>query len=130
MKKSRNRNDCPCGSAQIFDQCCNRFLSGQETPRTPLELMRSRYTAYTQQDERYLRHTWYPNAQPAGFLAAAPSIKWIRLQIIHHEENGDDGRVEFVAHCKVNGRAQKMHETSRFLREGGKWYYLDGTFSE
>jgi SEC-C motif-containing protein len=130
MKKSRHKNDCPCGSGLAFDPCCNRFLSEQETPQTPLDLMRSRYTAYTRQDDRYLRHTWYPNAQPEGSLVADPSIKWMRLQIIRHEENGEDGLVEFIAYCKVNGRAQKMHETSRFLREGGKWYYLDGTFNE
>jgi Uncharacterized protein conserved in bacteria len=130
MTKTGKKNDCPCGSGQVFDLCCNRFLSGQEAPQTPLELMRSRYTAYTRQDNRYLRHTWYPNAMPEGALTADPAIKWIRLQIVRHEENGDDGLVEFIARYKANGRALKLHETSRFLREGGKWYYLDGTFNE
>lgn len=130
MTKTGKKNDCPCGSGQAFDGCCHRFLSAQEMPQTPLELMRSRYTAYTRQDNRYLKHTWYPNAMPEGALAIDPSIKWVRLQIVRHEEKGDDGVVEFIAHYKVNGRARKMHETSRFLREGGKWYYLDGTFNE
>lgn len=130
MKKSGNKNNCPCESGHAFNQCCGRFLSGQQTPHTPLELMRSRYTAYIRQDDRYLRHTWYPNAIPEGALSADPALKWVRLQIIRHEQSGNDGLVEFIAHCKVNGRAQKMHETSRFLRERGKWYYLDGTFNE
>jgi SEC-C motif-containing protein len=34
--------------------------------------------------------------------------------------------VEFVAHHKVNGRAGRLHERSRFVREGGAWFYLDG----
>ncbi len=130
MKKSGKVNDCPCGSGKAFDLCCQRFLSGQETPRTPLELMRSRYTAYTRQDHRYLKYTWYPNARPEGAITTDSSLKWTRLQIIRHEENGPDGIVEFIAHCKVNGRARKLHETSRFLQEEGQWYYLDGTFSE
>ena len=34
--------------------------------------------------------------------------------------------VEFVARCRVNGRAERLHEISRFVREGGRWYYIDG----
>ncbi|MDE2145681.1 MAG: hypothetical protein KGJ24_03220, partial [Burkholderiales bacterium] len=34
--------------------------------------------------------------------------------------------VEFVARSKQQGRAIRLHETSRFVREGGRWYYLDG----
>lgn len=92
--------------------------------------MRSRYTAYTFRDDRYLKHTWYPSSRPEGDITADTSLKWLRLQIIRHEETAQDGLVEFIAHCKVNGRAQKMHETSRFLKEDGQWYYLDGTFSK
>jgi uncharacterized protein YchJ len=28
--------------------------------------------------------------------------------------------------CKVAGRTHRLHEISRFVREGGRWYYLDG----
>lgn len=129
-KKSANANGCPCGSGRAFDLCCNRFLSGQEMPGTSLELMRSRYTAYTRRDERYLKQTWYPGSRPESPVTADTAIKWIGLQILRHEEDGQDGLVEFIAHCKVNGRAQKMHETSRFLREDEQWYYLDGIFNE
>jgi SEC-C motif-containing protein len=34
--------------------------------------------------------------------------------------------VEFVARSKLRGRAYRLHETSRFLREEGRWYYVDG----
>jgi SEC-C motif domain protein len=34
--------------------------------------------------------------------------------------------VEFVARYKVNGRAHRLHEISRFVREAGKWLYVDG----
>jgi SEC-C motif-containing protein len=26
----------------------------------------------------------------------------------------------------VNGRAQRLHETSRFVCEAGRWWYVDG----
>ena len=42
--------------------------------------------------------------------------------------------VEFVARYKVNGRAHRLHEVSRFVREAGeggmRWFYLDGSFPE
>ena len=38
--------------------------------------------------------------------------------------------VEFIARCKVNGRAQRLHEISRFVREGGNWSYVGGNFKD
>lgn len=92
--------------------------------------MRSRYTAYTLHDIDYIKRTWHPHSRPNTPITLESSVKWIQLKIIHHEEKEDDGLVEFIAYCKVNGRAQKLHETSRFLKENGKWYYLAGTFNE
>jgi SEC-C motif domain protein len=31
-----------------------------------------------------------------------------------------------VARNKLGGRAERLHELSRFVREGGRWYYVDG----
>ena len=129
MKKTKKSQNCPCGSGRTFFSCCQPFLLGKEKPKTSLELMRSRYTAYTCRDDNYIKRTWYPSSRPKEPITTDAAIKWIRLQIIRHEENHQDGLVEFIACCKVNGRAQKMHETSRFLRENDQWYYLDGTFN-
>ena len=38
----------------------------------------------------------------------------------------DHAEVEFVARSKLGGRAHRMHENSRFVREAGRWFYLDG----
>jgi SEC-C motif-containing protein len=48
------------------------------------------------------------------------------LEVLHADETGDAGVVEFVARCKIYGRAERMHELSRFVREQGRWYYIDG----
>jgi len=42
--------------------------------------------------------------------------------------SADQATVEFVARYKVGGRAHRLHEISRFVREGGKWFYVDGEF--
>ncbi len=91
--------------------------------------MRSRYTAYVLQDERYLRQSWYISTRPSsGLLSDNDAIKWLSLDVMSHHEDGTDGTVEFVARFKVQGRAQKLHEVSRFIREDGRWFYLDGSF--
>jgi SEC-C motif domain protein len=91
--------------------------------------MRSRYTAYTLQNERYLLGTWYGSTRPGSRLFGEnEAIKWLSLDVLGHHEEGNDGVVEFVARYKVQGRAHKLHEISRFVQEGGRWFYVDGNF--
>jgi SEC-C motif-containing protein len=47
----------------------------------------------------------------------------------HERQDGDHAIVEFVARYKVNGRAHRLHEVSRFVREDGRWFYVDGEVS-
>jgi len=118
---------CPCGSGQAYTACCqlwhNGLAEGIHAP-TPEALMRSRYSAYAVGLIDYLLATWHPSTAP-GELELSP-VKWIGLEVLHAQESGDAGVVEFVARCRVNGRAQRMHETSRFVRAEGRWYYIDG----
>jgi len=86
--------------------------------------MRSRYSAYAIGLIDYLLATWHLSTAP-GELELSP-VKWIGLEVLHAEQAGDAGVVEFVARCRVNGRAQRMHEISSFVRQGGRWYYIDG----
>lgn len=117
---------CPCGGTD-FDACCGRFIEQGALPPTAQDLMRSRYTAYTLSDEKYIRASWYPRTLPEGQLTARETnLKWVGLEVLRHEEQEDDATVEFIARYKIGGRAQRMHEVSRFVREEGRWYYLDG----
>lgn len=86
--------------------------------------MRSRYSAYVVGRIEYLLATWHPSTAP-GELELSP-VKWLGLDVRHAEETGDAGVVEFVARLRVNGRAQRMHEISSFVRKDGRWYYIDG----
>lgn len=119
---------CPCGGNNYAD-CCGRFIEQGQLAASPQELMRSRYTAYTLNDESYVKATWYPRTLPEGrLISQEPGLKWMGLEIRRHAEQGDEGVVEFIARYKIGGRAHKMHEVSRFVREEGRWYYLDGHF--
>ena len=84
--------------------------------------MRSRFSAYTLDRQQYLLSSWHPKTRP-GSIESDPSIHWVRLKIIDAERRPD--QVEFVATFKLNGKAHKMHENSRFIFENGHWLYLD-----
>lgn len=121
---------CPCGSTKQYVDCCARFVDSQEPAPSAEALMRSRYTAYTLLREDYLRSTWHHSTRPSALgLASDAPTKWLGLEVLRHEQqDADRAIVEFVARYKVNGRAHRLHEVSRFVREGGRWFYVDGEF--
>lgn len=128
---------CPCGRLQgsgakakplAYADCCGRFIDHWDTQPAPDAecLMRSRYTAFVQGRADYLLATWHPSHRPASldFDAAA---QWLGLEVRGHwVQNADHAEVEFVARHRLGGRAVRLHERSRFVREGGRWYYVDG----
>ncbi|NEX63249.1 YchJ family protein [Noviherbaspirillum galbum] len=120
---------CPCGGKD-YAGCCGRFIEGGQLAGTAEELMRSRYTAYVLRDDAYLKATWHPSTRPADNLVADEGLKWLGLEVRRHVPDGDRATVEFVARCKSGGRAQRLHEVSSFVREDGRWYYVDGSFPE
>ncbi|MDE2388949.1 MAG: SEC-C domain-containing protein [Betaproteobacteria bacterium] len=119
---------CPCGSAKPYEDCCGYYLDQGETASTAENLMRSRYTAYTLKREDYLLTTWHPGTRPASLeLTCETAHQWLGLTIKRHEQiAADHAIVEFVARYKINGRAHRLHEVSRFVREETLWFYVDG----
>jgi len=89
--------------------------------------MRSRYCAYVLGRDDYLYDTWHPSTRPAALDHADPALRWLGLEVRRHvAEGADHASVEFVARSKLGGRAYRLHELCRFVREDGRWYYLDG----
>ena len=84
--------------------------------------MRSRFSAYTLDRQQYLLSSWHPTTRPDS-IESDPSIHWVKLKIVDAESRPD--QVEFVATFKINGKAHKLHENSRFIFENGRWLYLD-----
>jgi SEC-C motif-containing protein len=137
---------CPCGGPSLA-ACCGPFLAGEALPPTAEALMRSRYTAYAQRNEDYLRATWHPSTRPnEPIIDENEKIQWLGLEVksalrlrqrkADLPDNPDSDTVEFVARFKIGGRAHRLHEVSRFVREPGaeggapRWFYLDGSFPE
>jgi SEC-C motif-containing protein len=122
---------CPCGSGRPLADCCARLHAGEPAPDAE-SLMRSRYSAYVLGREDYLLATWHPATRPASVeLDATPRPQWIGLTVKSHTPlDAAHATVEFVARYKLNGRAFRLHETSRFERVDGRWLYVDGDIRE
>lgn len=88
--------------------------------------MRSRYSAFVLGDVPYLLATWHNSQRPAE-LTLETGGQWLGLEIKQHRVTGaDTAEVEFVARFRVGGKAVRQHERSRFVREDGRWFYVDG----
>lgn len=111
---------CPCGLPAGYDACCGRFHGGAAAP-TPELLMRSRYSAYAVGDAAYLLRTWHPSTRPRE---VDTSTRWLRLEVVAARGGllDAEGAVHFRAH-HVGG---VLEERSRFVRDAGRWSYLDG----
>jgi SEC-C motif-containing protein len=142
MPSTSNPAACPCGGG-AFAACCGPFLAGAAIAPSAEQLMRSRYSAYTLGDEAYLRATWHPSTLPAGpIVDPDQKCQWLGLEVksalrlrqrkADLPDSPDSDTVEFVARYKIAGRAHRLHEVSRFVREHGagaaRWFYLDGSF--
>jgi len=123
-------SECPCGSGSAFTSCCGPYLAGDASAPTAVALMRSRYCAYVSGDEAYLLDTWHPSTRPDVLnLDSGQTPTWIGLKVVAGHGGGSadtEGSVEFVARYKINGKAHRMRETSRFVKDQGRWFYLDG----
>lgn len=118
------KSPCPCGLPAEYEACCGRWHGGEAAPSAEA-LMRSRYSAYVKGRADQLLATWHPSTRPAE-VPIEPGVKWLGLEVRRTASEGNAATVEFVAGSKLGGRAMRLHENSRFVREGGLWYYVDG----
>ncbi|WP_188640020.1 YchJ family protein [Vreelandella lutescens] len=118
---------CPCGSDIPFDACCQPYHQGPILPPTPEALMRSRYAAFALNQRDYLLATWHPTTRPQQ-LPADPDTQWVALEIVAAPSaQNDQGTVHFRATFREPGGWHMLEEASRFIREEGRWWYVDGT---
>lgn len=145
---------CPCGLGLPYAECCGRAhqrfaATGKLTAPTAEALMRSRFAAFARLGEAdpnhddgaaesaamvaYLRATWAAEHRPSAAdltpTPAEPAARFTRLAVLSTQDGGpfqDRGVVEFVAVGEGEGGRFRLHETSRFRREGGAWVYVDG----
>lgn len=117
---------CPCGRLAAYADCCGRYHAGPLALQAPdpESLMRSRYAAFVLDLRPYLLDTWHVSTRPTDLEAPEAGLTWLGLDVKKAAMlDADRGMVEFVARSKLGGRAQRLHEVSEFVREGGRWYY-------
>lgn len=136
---------CPCRSGEPFTLCCQPYLKGDALPETAEKLMRSRFSAFCEGAADYLVQTLHPSARSGSDLAdvkeTIAGTEWTNLIIVKATRGGkrdSEGHVEFVATFRQKLKAlmigsggdapgfDQLHERSFFLREEGRWFYVDG----
>jgi SEC-C motif-containing protein len=126
--------NCYCSSEKNFEECCEPFLLGKAKPLTAEELMRSRYSAFATANLEYIMQTIQSAKRkhyiPEAILDWAKSSTWQKLEIVSTQKGmakDFNGMVEFKAfYINSEGKAEVHHERSIFVKELGKWFFVDG----
>ncbi|WP_106507077.1 YchJ family protein [Brachybacterium timonense] len=123
---------CPCGTGDVYGDCCGPLLSQQRHAATAEQLMRSRFTAFATGDVDHALRSWHPRTSPSWReldTSLADGTRWLRLDVLRSEQGGpfdQEGVVEFRAHAKTAQGRRVLHEVSRFERVDGRWLYVSG----
>ncbi|MEI5985617.1 MULTISPECIES: YchJ family protein [Sphingobacterium] len=119
--------NCFCGSALPYGQCCELVHSNLKNAETCEQLMRARYTAFVLQKIDFIYETFHP--QTRRFQNKKEIEQWSResnwqeLNILKTTPS----TVEFKAiYLDRNMVLQEHHEKSNFKKLQGIWYYVDG----
>ena len=94
--------------------------------------MRSRYSAFAVGDSAYLLASWHPDTRPQALGLRDDMAVWLGLTLRGAKAGGpgdETGEVSFTARYRVGRERHQMAETSRFVRQDGRWVYLDGSVS-
>lgn len=135
MKISVN-SFCPCGSTKKFKKCCKIYHNGAN-PKSALELMKSRYSAYAANDYRYIIKTTHKGNKEFendtdkwkdSILEFSKNTKFEKLDIIDFIDGQDEAFVTFKAIIFQGGIDVSFVEKSRFIKDDGVWYYHSGEF--
>ncbi|WP_316846961.1 YchJ family protein [Pedobacter psychrodurus] len=121
--------NCPCGSGNTFQNCCQPYHLKMKTAPTAEVLMRSRYSAFVVADADHLYETTHVSKRKghskSAYLSSAKNTKWLKLEIVF----SDFDVVEFKAfYLNKKFQTEVLHEKSNFKLEDGRWYYVDGEF--
>jgi len=132
-------DSCPCGSTKKYKKCCKTFHDKIIFPKTALELMKSRYSAYVTSNAKYIIETTHKDNPDFtdnikewenDILIFCNNTKFIGLEILEFIDDENESFVKFKANMIQQGNDVSFVEKSRFLRVDEKWFYVDGKFEE
>ncbi len=90
--------------------------------------MRSRYSAFVLGLDDFLLTSWHHTTRPDS-LGLDTELRWMKLFVEATEAGGpfdNEGFVTFTAIAKSPAGRLEQRERSRFVRESGHWFYVDG----
>lgn len=126
-------NVCPCGTGETYENCCGRYIEGDDVALTAEILMRSRFSAFVKHRFDYIERTCASEMREtfdrADAERGAGAVKWLRLQVLGSSLGGqadETGTVEFSAQYLADGEIRVHRENSAFRRENGIWVYVAG----
>ncbi len=124
--------DCPCGAGFPYTDCCGPLIRGVVQADTAEDLMRSRFTALARGEWEYIERTRYRGGgepeKPRSSYPDQEGIVWTKLEIYETRDGGAfdaEGEVSFAAWYTENGEEKILRETSKFIREDGRWFYSE-----
>ncbi len=130
---------CFCSSGNPYKVCCFPFHRGAAYPKTALQLMRSRFSAYALNIPDYIIQTTHPaspdykediSSWKKGIAAFARDTVFQKLEILEFSEHGTVAIVSFIAHLSQKKEDVTFTEKSFFENFKGKWYYRVGHLVE
>ena len=130
-------NTCPCGSLQKYKKCCKVFHDKIKLPKTALELMKSRFSAFAVLIADYIIFTTHENNSDyisdlkswnQDIMNFSKNTRFERLEILDFIEGEVESFVTFKATLFQDNTDISFIEKSRFLKVEDKWLYIDGQF--
>ena len=125
--------ECPCGSGSTYAECCEPVIRNERPAATAEELMRARYTAYTQVEMDFLLESMHPDHReendPDNTREWAENSQWHGLEILELKDGGPEdetGEVDFVANYTYKEEYTRYHEVGEFAKVDGSWYFIEG----
>ncbi|WP_114765322.1 YchJ family protein [Vibrio rhodolitus] len=126
-------SQCPCGSASAYHDCCQPIHHDHANAITPEQLMRARYSAHVLGLVDFVVATYHPSCdaeQQREEIADSVNSDWSHLEVTEsdYSPDNDEGFVTFKAYFNEEQKQYCLEERSRFIREQGLWFYIDGEF--
>lgn len=135
MKISPN-DLCPCLSNLKYKKCCKKFHDG-ENPKNALDLMKSRYCAYSISNSDYIISTNHKTnidftrnfkQYSEEILFFCKNTHFAKLEILDFIDGQNESYVTFRATLFQDKKDISFTEKSKFIKENDKWFYVSGYF--
>ncbi|MES2198568.1 MAG: peptide deformylase [Chlamydiota bacterium] len=131
---SIEKSFCPCCSGEEYDKCCKSFHEGV-LPKSALQLMRSRFSAYVLNIPDYIIATTHP-ANPGysenkfswrrSISRFSQDSSFQKLEILDFKEKASIATVIFTAYLSQDGHDATFTEKSYFEKVHHRWLYRGG----